>query len=273
VCTITGLHATHPDPAPSSLWRDERVFPAYVAAASVLLLVLRVIASFAPIKRLFRKRQAKDDELPPASEPQLGAGVGSALRAHVAAHGGLTIYAYKLARFVTVLALLVLYVVNFVREEEAAGASTVDALLKKKHKHRKQEELTRREWVDLILSLTYVRNLCIRPAPRADRPAYKVLRILLGPAHCRRARNACAPCREAPRGSASRQHGRVRAPRHLAALDLHPLPCRPVGRAVAVGQGRALGICLHSCPACHAQAVYPARSEGASFRTERGLAC
>ncbi|KAI0028294.1 hypothetical protein K488DRAFT_80756 [Vararia minispora EC-137] len=140
--------------APVPLWRDPRILPAYVADVSVFVLLLRAIVSLEPVKRLFSKSTAEDEDERPVEDGQVDSGIGSALRAHIADHGGITIYTYKVARFMSVLVLLVLYVTSFLHDEEAAGSSVVDALIKKKHRHR-MEELTRREWVDLILSLNY----------------------------------------------------------------------------------------------------------------------
>lgn len=105
------------------------------------------------------RRSKKDGEenAQPAEQQQdtSAVGVGSSLRSHVADHGGATIFAYKVARFVSVLALLALYIASFVHDYEIVGTTDIGSLGKKK-KARKAAEFSRREWVDLILCITYV---------------------------------------------------------------------------------------------------------------------
>ncbi|KZV76920.1 multidrug resistance-associated ABC transporter [Peniophora sp. CONT] len=137
---------------PVPLWRDARILPAYAAGISVLGLVAHSIAV------LVHRRAKKDGEenaQPVEQQDTSAVGVSSSLRSHVAEHGGATIFAYKVARFVSVLALLALYVASFVHDYEIVGSPDVGALGKKK-KARKAAELSRREWVDLILCITYL---------------------------------------------------------------------------------------------------------------------
>ena len=105
-----------------------------------------------------RSNKYSEESAQPAEQDVSAVGVSSSLRSHVAEHGGATIFAYKVARFISVLALLGLYVASFVNDYELVGASDIDTLGKKK-KARKAAELSRREWVDLILCITYVREL------------------------------------------------------------------------------------------------------------------
>ena len=141
----------------NSLWRDPRILPAYVAGASIVVISLQLFLAIVPVKKLF-KRDAEGDESVSEDRRVLGAGVAPALRSHVSEHGGFAIYAFKIARFLSILALLVLYAISFLRDEEFVGSKEISAAIKKhkkSHSHR-LEQLTRREWVDLILCGTYV---------------------------------------------------------------------------------------------------------------------
>ena len=87
----------------------------------------------------------------------------SAVKDHVEKSGGLIILLFGLARLVIVLILLGLAIFSFV-QEDVTPSSAVDALgkcwdMKRKGKHRYSGgSLTKREWLDLTLCLTYVRH-------------------------------------------------------------------------------------------------------------------
>ncbi|KAI0317990.1 hypothetical protein OF83DRAFT_1118292 [Amylostereum chailletii] len=148
------------------VWRRALVIPAYVAAVSFILIVLRVTASFGPVKRFFAKSQEEESVL--AQDPRTtdtSTGLLSAVKGHVNALGGPQIFVWRVMRMLSVFALLGLSVATFAQDEESrVGGSSFDALSKhwgKKHhrKHKKSHTdgmFTKHEWVDLVLCLTYL---------------------------------------------------------------------------------------------------------------------
>ena len=89
----------------------------------------------------------------------------SAVKDHVDKFGGSIIFLFEVARLVVVLILLGLAIFSFV-QEEVTPSSAVNAFnkcwnMKRKGKHRYSGgSLTKREWLDLTLCLTYVRHRC-----------------------------------------------------------------------------------------------------------------
>ncbi len=88
-------------------------------------------------------------------------GIVSAVKDHVEKSGGSTVFLFQLSRLVVVLTLLGLEISSFVQEDEQPHASISKKWGKKhKGKHHRQgggDALTKREWIDLTLCLTYVR--------------------------------------------------------------------------------------------------------------------
>ncbi len=153
----------------SSLWTHPLLIPSYFALLSILVLVAQAIYSSGPVRRL----RGKDA---PAADTGGDSGVAasatrtglvSAVKDHVEKSGGSTIFLFQVSRLLVVLTLLGLAIFSFVQEEgqqHVSPSSAVSALNKhwgKKHKgmHRNGGgSLTRREWLDLTLCLTYVRH-------------------------------------------------------------------------------------------------------------------
>ncbi|TRM65976.1 hypothetical protein BD626DRAFT_427540 [Schizophyllum amplum] len=150
-----------------SVWTDERMLPAYVALASAVLLVMHAIAASRPAQRLWaRVRKVELEE--PAEEPLTvqPATFWSEIKVHVASHGGWKIYGLNVARLVGTLTLLALSIASFFIDE-ARRANVVefddeiDILGKGKWgkggKHHKQHaRFTKREWLELAMSMTYL---------------------------------------------------------------------------------------------------------------------
>ncbi|KAL1740867.1 hypothetical protein HDZ31DRAFT_67487, partial [Schizophyllum fasciatum] len=82
-----------------SVWTDTRIFPAYVALASAILLVMHAIVASRPAQRLRARLQHVEFE-EPVDEPLTvqPASFWSEIKIHVASHGGWTIYGFKVAR-------------------------------------------------------------------------------------------------------------------------------------------------------------------------------
>ncbi|KAI0052966.1 hypothetical protein FA95DRAFT_1579668 [Auriscalpium vulgare] len=124
------------------------VFPAYVAAASALTWAIGPLFSFGPLKKL----AATPTEAPSADAT--GAGRGYRVKSHVKQSGGNTIFVFKSVRLLTVLAILGLQVASLVQDEEhRAGMSKHWG---KKDMHPEHVGDTKPEWINFILSMTYL---------------------------------------------------------------------------------------------------------------------
>ena len=154
----------------SSLWTHPLLIPSYFALLSILVLVAQAIFSSGPVRRLRGKDSAaapsRGDSGVPASVTRTG--FVSAIKDHVQHSGGSTIFLFQVSRLVIVLTLLGLAIFSFVQEEvqqqHLSLSSVVSAFSKhwgkkRKNKHRYDGgSLTKREWLDLTLCLTYVRH-------------------------------------------------------------------------------------------------------------------
>jgi hypothetical protein len=157
----------------SLLWAHPLLIPSYFTLASILLLVLHVALSFGPLKRLLDRISGTVEEESPASESSPSAtqtSLVSAVKEHVEASGGSIIFSLQVLRLVLVLALLGLSIFSFVQEEEGQQRVVNDGLgTLGKHWGEKRRQkrrygggsLSDREWLDLALSLTYVRGILL----------------------------------------------------------------------------------------------------------------
>lgn len=105
-----------------SIWRDTRLIPVYVSGVSVLVFTVSAII------RAVRKAPS---EIRKVSESHSG------LHAHISLHGGATIYAFKAARTLCVVALLGLSSYNLAHDSHKGLTS-------------------KNEVLGLVLSLSYV---------------------------------------------------------------------------------------------------------------------
>ncbi|KAI4529011.1 P-loop containing nucleoside triphosphate hydrolase protein [Schizophyllum commune Loenen D] len=183
-----------------SVWTDPRIIPAYVALASAVLLVLHAIVASRPAQRMWaRLRNVEFEE--PVEEPLTvqPASFWSEFKLHVASHGGWTIYAFKVARLIGTLVLLGLSIASFFIDEARRVGTTdledeVDVLGKgkwgKKHKHRKQHaHFTKREWLELAMSMTYLYTvllalITVAAKPHVSKIATRPLCVILFVAFC-----------------------------------------------------------------------------------------
>ena len=154
----------------SSLWTHPLLIPFYFALLSIVVLVVQAIISSGPVRR-FRGKDVPQ-ETAASSESGVtasatGTGFVSAFRDHVKISGGSIIFLFQVTRLVVVLTLLSLAIFSFVQDENQEHASPSSALSafskhwgkKRKGKHRYGGgSLTKREWLDLTLCLTYVRH-------------------------------------------------------------------------------------------------------------------
>jgi len=150
------------------LWTHPLLIPSYFALLSILVLVAQAIYSSGPVRRL----RGKDA---PAADTGGDSGVAasatrtglvSAVKDHVEKSGGSIIFLFQVLRLLVVFTLLGLAIFSFVQEEgqqRVSPSSAISAYSKhwgKKHKRKRRNgggSLTKREWLDLTLCLTYVR--------------------------------------------------------------------------------------------------------------------
>lgn len=142
------------------------MIPAYVAMASVLVLIIHLILSCGPLKRFIRRdRSSEDDSLQEeTSRPtSLHTSLLSAAREHVANLGGPVIFAFRAVRAVAVLVLCGLSIAIFVLDEEG-NLSRKNFQEFSKHWGKKHKEtrtgvvsFTKNEWLEFVMCLTYVR--------------------------------------------------------------------------------------------------------------------
>ncbi|KAH9041259.1 hypothetical protein EDB85DRAFT_1921835 [Lactarius pseudohatsudake] len=151
----------------SSLWTHPLFIPSYLALLSIVVLVAQAIYSSGPVRRL-----RGEDAPAAANRGESGAnasatrtGFVSAVKDHVEKSGGSIIFLFQVLRLIVVLTLLGLAIFSFVQEEgqqHGSPSSVVSALSKhwgKKHKGKHRYgggSLTKREWLDLTLCLTYL---------------------------------------------------------------------------------------------------------------------
>ncbi|VDB89903.1 unnamed protein product [Peniophora sp. CBMAI 1063] len=93
-----------PEDAPVPLWRDIRMIPVYVAAVSMVIAVLSSIS------------RALHSTLSEVTHPHQQNITPKSLRAHILSLGGIRIYAFRVARTISIFALLFLYAYEFVRD-------------------------------------------------------------------------------------------------------------------------------------------------------------
>jgi hypothetical protein len=105
-------------------WGDTLILPAIVAAASVVFLVIHLFWASAWGRKLrafvFRTSEQEITEPGPVIQP---VGLVARVKEHVAQHGGITIFTFKLVRLVACLALLGLSITSLaLTEARQSGA-------------------------------------------------------------------------------------------------------------------------------------------------------
>ena len=157
----------------ASIWRDSLVFPAYISAASGVVLVLHIILHSQTFKRLYAhfipKSRAADPDL---SAREILQGVHPAssfgqMREHVEHHGGIAIFAHMLTRFVGCATLLGVSVATFIFEETGQVEDIIFSMAGKhwgrKHKHCNHKHpgghgdvFSEAEWLQVALCIATV---------------------------------------------------------------------------------------------------------------------
>lgn len=167
-CTSASMQPilSHPN---TSLWAHPLLIPSYLALLSIVVLVTQAIFASGPVRRL-RGKEASVAAAGGESGAAVSAtrtGFMSIVKDHVGTSGGSVIFLFQVSRLLVVLTLLGLAIFSLVQErgqQHISPSSAVGALSKHWGKKRMPEgkryggvSLTKREWLNLTLSLTYVR--------------------------------------------------------------------------------------------------------------------
>ncbi|KAG1749648.1 uncharacterized protein EDB91DRAFT_1334077 [Suillus paluster] len=144
-----------------SLWYSTLMIPAYVAAASALLLLLHLIMLSKPVKKLWSHFMPPKTEEEPSiffDEPTIADGFFSEAKVFISQHGGLVIFAYKFARFIGCLVFLGLSLATFILDEREEHATEANKLLGRKHRKARHPDgyipFSRTEWLQFALCMT-----------------------------------------------------------------------------------------------------------------------
>ena len=229
-----------------SLWNHPLFIPSYCALLSTVILIAQIIFSSLPIRRLCG---VNEPETAPQSESVVTTGTTwtcfmSASRDHVEKSGGLILFLCRVSRLVVVFILLGLAIFSFVHEEgqqQVSPSSAVNALGTRWGKKRKckhfygGDSLTKREWLDLTLCLTYVRHRCL-VGFLTESLIYAAVCGLLGVTRCYHPESARFDYFFPSILTLTWHLLRLRLPQHLATAYFHPVPCRCRRRRLAVGQ-------------------------------------
>ncbi|KAI9434147.1 hypothetical protein H4582DRAFT_2112597 [Lactarius indigo] len=149
-----------------SLWTHPLLIPSYFALLSILVLLVQAIFSSGPARRL------RGEDAPVIATRGESGVTASATRSssvsvvkdHVEKSGGSIIFLFQVLRLVVVLTLLGLAIFGFVGEDGQQHVSPSSAVSALDHWGRRREgkrrhsggSLTKRNWLDLTLCLTYL---------------------------------------------------------------------------------------------------------------------
>lgn len=143
----------------SSIFTSSLIYPLYVTAASILVLLLHVIGNTPPVRKLFRRPNVSVEEPPAHAQSE---SFVQEIKLHIREHGGAVIYAYMVARLIGTLALLGLSIVTLVLDEFKRVGRQEDVVTfgkwGKKYPNKKYgTRFSNREWLEAGLCLTFVR--------------------------------------------------------------------------------------------------------------------
>ncbi|KAJ8594874.1 hypothetical protein M405DRAFT_929881 [Rhizopogon salebrosus TDB-379] len=147
----------------NAVWYSTLMIPAYVTAASAVILILHLIILSKPVKKVWSRflppTKTEEETSALSEEATRVNGFFSKAKASISRHGGLAIFTYKFARFIGCLVLLALSLVTFileVREEHSVGADKVSWRQHRKsyHPHNGYIPFSRAEWLQFALCMT-----------------------------------------------------------------------------------------------------------------------
>jgi hypothetical protein len=167
---LTSLHR-------SSVWNSELMVPSYLAVASALVLLLHIICSSKPIRSIYARLlpKATFQEESRAEERRAAHPIGffAEAKEHVLEHGGIPIFAYKVARLAGCFTFLALSAVTFILYEEDSTDTNDFHTLGKWHRKPRRRRGNRDtlfspgEWLHVAVCATTVRppsgSLCNYP--------------------------------------------------------------------------------------------------------------
>jgi hypothetical protein len=152
-----------------SIWRDSLLVPAYISAASAVILILHIILLSQTYKKLYARLVPKSSHANPDPsnishlQGMHPASFFGQMQEHIALHGGMVIFAHKVARFIGCAILLGFSVATFILEETGQVEEVIFGITGKhwgkKHKHRNptKDLFSEAEWLQFALCMTIVR--------------------------------------------------------------------------------------------------------------------
>ncbi|KAJ3718421.1 hypothetical protein C8R42DRAFT_723772 [Lentinula raphanica] len=186
----------------SGIFTNSLIIPLYIAAFSILIFLVHLLANSKPARKLFRRSGTSSEEaVVPELQPD---SLIQELKLHVGSLGGPAIYAFILARLIGSLALLGLSITTLVLEEvhrEEVDQSSqllgqegdvVDTFGKwgKKHPKKKSDtHFTKREWLEAAMCLTFLYTsllalISATAKPRWSKVAIRHMNTVLLAAFC-----------------------------------------------------------------------------------------
>ncbi|KAE9385996.1 hypothetical protein BT96DRAFT_960666 [Gymnopus androsaceus JB14] len=141
-----------------AIFTSSLIYPLYVTAASILVLLLHVIGNTPPVRKLFRRPNVSVEEPPAHAQSE---SFVQEIKLHIREHGGAVIYAYMVARLIGTLALLGLSIVTLVLDEFKRVGRQEDVVTfgkwGKKYPNKKYgTRFSNREWLEAGLCLTFL---------------------------------------------------------------------------------------------------------------------
>ncbi|KAG8687950.1 hypothetical protein FRC08_011696, partial [Ceratobasidium sp. 394] len=146
------------------------LIPAICAAVSAVVFLLYLVFTSGPVERYIAKLRGRevDEDVEVAPIVRQHAGFFPDLRSHIRGHGGAVVFAWKMLRLLSCIALTALTIVAIISTNEGhktVGSKAwddVDALSKhwgrkhRKHKkHRRERWFSTAEWMEISLCMFY----------------------------------------------------------------------------------------------------------------------
>ncbi|KAI0068112.1 P-loop containing nucleoside triphosphate hydrolase protein [Artomyces pyxidatus] len=140
-------------------WRHPLMIPVYVALGSVLTLSIRALASFAPFFKTRLSSGERDSGPELVDEHGPTGGLLSRFKETARKHGGLTIYLFKVARFISVVILLGLSVATILQDDKQGQSDGSDDSLPTTVQYDAPSKVI--NWLDFALYSTYIYTLLL----------------------------------------------------------------------------------------------------------------
>ncbi|KAF9015463.1 ATP-binding cassette transporter [Cyathus striatus] len=176
-------------PPKEVIWTNSLLIPFYATLASVVILLIHLILSSGPVQKLFTRifsRASSPHESESGTDTNTATSsqsLASDVDRHIKLHGGKTIFAFRMVRFLSCLVLLGFSITSAIIDDTAdEHHHSMPAFLSswtKKHKRSGQRgpALSSGEWVDLALCLTYLYALLLALVSVASKPRWSKVAI------------------------------------------------------------------------------------------------